>query len=151
MRKLTKMGFVIAAMASAVSGVAQANDNDHDRKACSNATLRGDYGIQLQGTRPSSPGGPIESVIGVAIRHYDGHGQFTQVDNVHGSISGTVPDRPGFGTYQVNDDCTGVVNLQPGPGILIESRVVIVDNGHEIRSATMQPPLLMVTSTELKM
>jgi hypothetical protein len=67
------------------------------------------------------------------------------VDNVKGSISGTVPDREGFGTYQVNENCTGIAQLQPGPGILLEERMVIVDDGREIRTATILPVPVMVT------
>jgi len=125
-------------------------EQERDRHGCDNRTLRGAYGIQIQGTRPSSPGGPVESVIGVVIRNYDGEGQFTQIDNVKGSISGTVPDREGFGTYQVNADCTAVAQLQPGPGILIEERLIVVDDGREIRSATMLPPPVMVTGVSRK-
>jgi hypothetical protein len=121
------------------------------RRQCSVATLRGDYGIQIQGTRPSGPGGPIESVVGVVIRTYDGNGSFEQIDNLHGSISGTVPDRPGFGTYVVNANCTGVAYLQlPGPPFAIEERLVIVDNGLELSSATMNPPPVMVTGVHHK-
>lgn len=73
-----------------------------------------------------------------------------QIDNVKGSISGTVPDREGFGACQVNADCSAVARLQPGPGILIEERLVIVDEGREIRSATMLPPPVMVTGVSRK-
>lgn len=125
---------------------ARANEPTQNRK-CSDATLRGTYGIQISGTRPSAPAGAIESVVGVVLRHYDGRGQFTQVDNVKGSISGTVPDRPGAGTYQVNEDCSGVAQTQPGPGILLEERLVIVDDGNEIRSMTSLPLPVMVTGT----
>jgi hypothetical protein len=112
---------------------------------CDNATLRGAYGIQIQGTRPSSPGGPLESVIGVVLRTYDGNGQFAQTSNMKGSISGTVPDSESVGTYQVQADCTAIAQFQPAPGILLEERLVIVDGGREIRSATMLPPPVMVT------
>lgn len=127
-------------------------DNERGRRRqCSVATLRGDYGIQIQGTRPSGPGGPIESVVGVVIRTYDGNGNFEQIDNVHGSISGTVPDRPGFGTYVVNADCTGVAYLQlPGPPFAIEERLVIVDNGLKLLGATINPQPVMVTSVQSK-
>jgi hypothetical protein len=128
----------------------QRAEHERHRHGCSNATLRGAYGIQIQGTRPAKPGGPLESVIGVVIRNYDGEGQFSQVDNVKGATSGTVPDREGFGTYQVNRDCTAVVHLEPGPGILIEERLVIVDEGREILSATMLPPPVMVTGVSRK-
>ena len=119
-------------------------------RPCSEATLRGTYGIQMQGTRPSGPGGPIESANGVVIRHYDGKGQFTQVDNVKGSISGWVPDREGFGTYEVNADCTGVTNFQPGPGISIEERFVIVNWGREVLSMVSSPPPVMITTIQEK-
>src|SRR5712691_6336332 len=99
--------------------------------------------LQISGTAPSAPGGPIESLIGVVIRHYDGQGQFTQVGNVKGSISGMVPDQPGFVTYQVNEDCSAVAQFQPAPGILIEERQVIVDDGNDIRSMASLPPLVM--------
>ena len=152
MNKLAKQAMVFAAMASAVSGVALANDNDHDRKACSDATLHGTYGIQFQGTRFAPPPiGQTEAVIGVVIRHYDGDGKVTQVDNVKGEKSGYVPDRFGSGTYHVNDDCSVVVDFQPAPGIFIQERLVIVDKGHELRGISILPPTLMVTSTQLKM
>src|SRR6476646_8305437 len=117
---------------------AQENDERGRGKECSEATVRGDYGIQIQGTRPA-PGGLIESVIGVVLRNYDGHGSFSQVSNVKGSLTGTIPDSPGVGTYEVNADCTGVVRFSPAPGVLIEERLVIVDNGREIRTAVMVP------------
>lgn len=128
-----------------------ANPGDGRGKLCSEATLKGDYGGQMQGTRPSSPGGPIETVIGVVVRHFDGKGNLTQVDNIKGSISGIVPDRPGSGTYEVDSDCSGVIRFQPAPGIFIEEYIVIVDHGHEVRSITAVPPPIMVTAVFKKM
>jgi hypothetical protein len=134
-----------------VTGGARIVIADHDApqggalgRECSVATLRGDYGVQVQGTRPA-PGGLTESVVGVVLRSYDGEGGFTQIDNVKGSVTGVVPDRPGFGTYEVNPDCTGTVRFQPGPGILLEERLVIVDSGDELRTAVMVPAAVMVT------
>jgi archaellin len=122
----------------------QENDEHGRGKACSEATVRGDYGIQIQGTRPA-PGGLIESVIGIVLRSYDGHGSFSQVSNVKGSITGTVPDSQGVGTYEVNADCTGIVRFQPAPGVVIEERLVIVDDGREIRTAVMVPTAVTIT------
>jgi hypothetical protein len=115
---------------------------------CSNNTLRGTYGGQLRGTRPVPPpqGGGTEDVIGVVIRTYDGFGNFTQIDNVKGSVTGWIPDRPGSGTYQVSPNCTAVTQFVPGPGVLIEERVVIVDSGKETYSMTATPGPLMVTA-----
>ena len=75
---------------------------------CTNNTIRGTYGIHMQGTGPVPPplGGGTQSLVGVVTRTYDGMGNFTQIDNIHGSVTGWVPNRPGSGTYQVNPDCT---------------------------------------------
>jgi len=128
----------------------QENSGRGQGKPCSEATVRGDYGIQIQGTRPA-PGGLIESVIGIVLRNYDGHGSFSQVSNVKGSLTGTVPDSQGFGTYEVNADCTGVVRFQPAPGVLLEERLVIVDNGREIRTAVMVPTAVMITGVHQRL
>lgn len=150
---MQRMGWVAATACAAavamggaqfVGAQGQGVDDQKHRRPCSEATLRGDYGGQIQGTRPA-PGGLTESVIGVILRTYDGHGNIDQVDNVKGSITGIVPDRPGFGTYEVSPNCTGIARFQPGPGILIEERLVIVDNGREIRSVTASPAPVMVT------
>ena len=139
------LGLICAATLTPVLVSAESVQPKKSRR-CSEATIAGTYGIQISGTRPSAPGGAIESIIGVVIRHYDGNGEFTQVDNVKGSISGIVPDRPGFGTYQVNADCSAVVQLQPAPGILLEERLVIVDDGNGILSMTSLPAPVMVTA-----
>jgi hypothetical protein len=74
-------------------------------------------------------------------------GNFTQTDNIHGSVTGWVPDRPGSGTYQVNANCTAATQFQPGPGApLIEERIVIVDGGNELDSITTSPLSLMVST-----
>ena len=154
---MRQMGWVFAAtcvtaMAIGRGRVVSASGQENDRgdaRTCSMATIRGDYGIQFQGTRPA-PGGLTESVIGVVHRSYDGRGNIVQVDNVKGSITGIVPDRPGFGTYEVNADCTGVARFDPGPGIHIEERLVIVRDGREIRTITAVPGPVMVTGVQLR-
>jgi hypothetical protein len=135
------------------SALGKAGDRDHSKRgrACTNETLQGTYGIQVQGTQPAGPGGPIESVVGVVVRDYDGLGQFTQVGNVKGSITGWIPDRVGGGTYDVAADCTAVVRLQPAPGILLEERLIIVDDGREVRSAVMLPAPVMATGVARRM
>jgi hypothetical protein len=117
---------------------------------CTDATIRGTYGIQMQGTQPVPPpqGGGTQTVIGVVLRTYRGDGTFSQVDNIKGSITGIVPDRPGSGTYQVNSDCSAVTLFQPGPGITIEERMVIVDHGSEIRSIVSSPVAVMVSTVQ---
>ena len=151
---MRKAGWVAtaAAMVAVVFGGArimsadgQQNDERGHRRGCSDATIRGDYGIQIQGTRPA-PGGLTESVVGVGVRTYDGRGSFSQVTNVKGSITGTVPDTQGFGTYEVNDNCAGSIRFQPAPGVLLEERFVIIDDGREIRSAVMSPTPVVISA-----
>jgi hypothetical protein len=128
-----------------VIGADGQNDERGRSKRCSQGTVRGDYGIQIQGTRPA-PGGLTEAVIGIVLRTYDGEGNFSQVSNLKGSITGTNPDSQSFGTYEVNDDCTGSIRAEPLPGVVIDERMVIVDNGREIRAAVMAPTAVVITS-----
>ena len=116
---------------------------------CSYATIRGTWGIHMQGTGPVPPplGGWIQNLVGVVTRTYDGMGNFTQIDNIHGSVTGWVPNRPGSGTYQVNPDCTFATQFVPGPGApVIEERGVIVELGKEVHTATVTPLQLMVSA-----
>jgi hypothetical protein len=148
---MVALGVLVAAQGFPI----QRTDEDHSHsgrpRGCSVATLRGAYGIQAQGTRPAAPGGPTESVIGVVLRIYDGAGQFTQVDNIKGSITGITPDRPGFGTYEVNEDCTAVADFQPGPGISLEERMVIVAGGDEVLSIVSSPTPVMMSGRQTRM
>jgi hypothetical protein len=115
---------------------------------CADGTIRGTYGIQMQGTAPVPPPvGGTQTVIGVVTRTYDGMGNFTQIDNIHGSVTGWVPNRPGSGTYQVNPDCTFATQFVPGPGApVIEERGVIIDHGKELYTATVAPMPTMVST-----
>lgn len=149
------VALVLLAGARGTGAVEQPEDGHRGGRECSVATLRGTYGLQIQGTRtapPPAPPGTIESIIGVNIRHYDGKGNFTQVGNDKGSVSGSGPvDREGFGTYQVNEDCTGSHELQiPGVPFLVTDRFVIVDRGREVRSFTVSPASVMVTGVSRK-
>lgn len=112
---------------------------------CNNSLLQGTYGIQLQGTQGVAGGG-TQTVTGVVVRTYDGAGNFTQVDNIKGSITGLVPDRPGSGTYQVNADCSASASFAPAPGILVQEKMVIVDGGREVRAIVATPADTMITA-----
>jgi hypothetical protein len=143
---------VVAVATIGIAGLAAAGPDDDGReprgraRACGLATLRGAYGIHLQGSRPSGPGGPMEVVTGVVLRVYDGRGHFTQRDNVKGSVTGIVPDRPGAGTYEVDENCTGITRFDPGNGVVIEERLVIVDDGRTVHSIVASPQPVMMTA-----
>lgn len=124
--------------------------------ACSNATLQGLYGINISGTRPAPPPvsgipnyvpGTIENVIGVDTRTFDGAGNFTQVSNDKGSLSGLAPNRVGHGTYSVNPDCSGTITLNiPGIPFPIVLDIVVVDHGKEFRGIVASPQPVMIAS-----
>ena len=147
-RRGYKMSGCLGSTVLLLTAFASAQAQSEPGKRCDDALIRGDYAIQVQGTRPA-PGGAIETVIGVVLRSFDGYGNFDQIDNIKGSITGLVPDRPGSGTYDVSADCTGVSQFRPdpsNPSLVIEEKFVIMDNGKEIRSITRTPPPLMITA-----
>lgn len=121
-------------------------------KPCNNETLKGSYGVLFSDTETADtvlpvypsfryPPGSIEQVIGIVVHTFDGNGRFTQTDTLKGSLSGTILNRPGAGTYSVNADCSGVYNIIiPFPGVPpIVVRFVIVDNGKEFRGIVFSP------------
>jgi len=56
-------------------------------------------------------------------------------------------DQPGWGTYTVNPDCSGMGRRQlQGLPFPIENRFVIVDKGDEIRIVVMSPLPIIVTA-----
>lgn len=124
---------------------------------CTNATLEGNFGFTVTGMRPSGPGGPVEVIVGTAMTHFDGNGNLTQTDNIHGSVTGVAaPNRKGSGTYSVNSDCSGTMTLANPGAPPLTLAIVVVDNGNEVRTAVLNPtatvapgatrPQVMVTS-----
>jgi hypothetical protein len=138
---------------AAFGGGNRRGDEERPDGACSAATLRGAYGLQFQGTRPVRPPFPpgTESFIGIAIRTYDGEGQFTQISNVKGSVIGVEADVESTGTYQVNEDCSGTDTSQfVAGGPVVTDRLVIVDDGREVRIAVMTPVAIVNTGVMQK-
>jgi hypothetical protein len=96
--------------------------------ACSNRTLRGDYGFTVEAQFP----GPV-ALRGVGMARFDGAGRFSQVDHV--VVNGTPPPQqwnPGSGTYNLNPDCTGTTTIsfadgRPGS----TNSIVVVREGAE--------------------
>jgi hypothetical protein len=139
---------LMATLALTIPRAVAAND-DSPGRACSNRTLRGDYGILISGIAPEGPSGKLEMTVGTALRTYDGQGNFTQIDSVHGQISGAVVDRQGSGTYEVRADCSGTATLfLTGVPFPIVSSFVIVDGGEEVKEAVMSPPPAVVSAVQ---
>ena len=141
-RSIMKMTMVPVLLAAAAASA----DDSPGWPGCTNRTLAGVYGFTVSGTAPSGPGS-VEKIIGLATTRFDGAGNFTQIDWTHGEFTGPVADRPGWGTYQLNPDCSGTMelNIQDLP-VVIQLRIVVVDGGNEIRTVVMAPPPNMITS-----
>lgn len=140
-------GILLVAIALfAFSLTAQAQDND----GCSNATLYGDYAFRISGeifipNTSTTPPTPTTAVMvyrdGVAMTHFDGKGNLSQVDFVMGN--GLTPSQQtplpnpkdidpltGFstgewGTYEVHPDCTGTATINFPPPLGMETGNVI--------------------------
>lgn len=139
----------IAAMATIAAAYAAQvvySGGSAEAGGCGNSSLSGSYGFSISGTAIDPSSGGTEEIIGVAMTQFDGRGGLTQVDNIHGALSGTVTDRSGSGTYQVNPDCSGTMTLNvPGIPFPIQLRIVVVDKGHEVRTAVMGGPNLVTS------
>jgi len=141
------------------SARAQSTDND----GCSNATLTGDYASTISG-KIFLPSGITVEREGIAMTHFDGAGNFTQVDFVLSSPNaapppGSAPVDPitGFhtqetGTYAVYADCTGTFTIHfpplttstggSIPGAIIVVKFVLSDGGRSIHTVvvSLTPP-----------
>jgi hypothetical protein len=129
------------------SGQALMAQNSPFQTICTSATLQGAYGFTINGMRPTGPGGPVEAIIGTAMTNFDGNGNLTQTDNIHGSLDGfPTPDRAGTGKYSINSDCSGTMTINSAGSPPLTLRIVVVDNGNEVRTVVVDPVTVMVTS-----
>jgi hypothetical protein len=122
---------------------AQSGDND----GCTDATLKGDYAFRITGQILPPGGAPVQRE-GVAMTHFDGHGNLTQVDFVMANgiaTSGSTDPITGFhtdetGTYEVFPACTGKAEIRfPAPpgvssGAVIDLMFVLSNHGRTIHT-----------------
>lgn len=140
------VAFAVTAITVSSLGAPVATAAYERRVNCSESLVRGTYSGQFQGTQTLADGS-VQNLIGVVVRFYDGRGGVTQVDTIKNSVTGVFPNRYGTGIYTVNDDCTFDVEFHPAPNVHILERGVIMDDGWELRSITLVPTGLFVTST----
>jgi hypothetical protein len=96
---------------------------------CSNRTLRGSYALNIDGTIIAGPNRLL--LRGVAMRQFDGRGNLSQVDftTINGAPVGT-DWRSGSGTYELNSDCTGTMEIfQSNESPTLRLRLVVADHG----------------------
>ena len=115
-------------------GEAEVTDADafHGSDAeCSDRTLRGDYAFAIDGTISTAPSPLL--LRGVAMTHFDGHGNLSQVDFVTlNGVAGGPDWRPATGTYEINPDCTGKAQIIPAGAPPLNLRLVVGDRGRQI-------------------
>src|SRR5262245_11927523 len=118
-RVSTLSGIVAAGLLLLASAAARA-DVDKGARPCSNATLKGTFGIYRTGTIDFGVGG----LAAVGIVSFDGKGNGTVLQSI--SRNGDYNfDSGGTFNYEVNADCTGRA-LSEGEEF---SRMVVVDDG----------------------
>src|SRR5262245_9614841 len=121
-RILTSVVFVMAFVSLLVLGLVsrvQAGE-------CSNASIKGTYGLSCEGTVVGT--GPI-AVVGVFTADGKGNGSEVETISFNGEISQGVPFTV---TYTVNADCTGSF-VSTGLGSVFHNTFVLDDNKQEIR------------------
>ena len=119
-------------MTSVTLAVAQAKPSEasEGHKGCSNRTIFGNYGFQIEGTI-LGPNLPLRTL---SLEHFNGAGSLTTLDHV--VVDGNPPEeewRPGTGTYTVNADCTGSASIDVAPGNPpLNFHFLVVDSGRQI-------------------
>jgi len=113
--------------------------SEGESKGCSNRSVHGDYGSSVEGVVLPAPGVSLP-LRGVVMSHYDGNGNFTQVDHI--VINGKAPAiewTPGSGTYQVNSDCTGTAHIVISTGGFVNLEFVVVNGGKQANAVVTEP------------
>ena len=130
------------ALAQVTSGTPIVSADDDGPKACSNRTLRGDYGSKFEGEILLPSPAPRLLLRGLALGHFDGRGNYREVAFV--TVNG-VPEesdwRPATGTYEVNADCTATQEIHFNDGTSLSVRLLIVDGGQQIMSNVVGNPI----------
>ena len=106
---------------------------------CRDSTLRGGYGFTITGQILAGPA--AGQVAGVAMTTFDGEGNLAQVDQVvHSGNPPAVQWRPATGTYTLNEDCTGTMQIDFTDGSpSLHLNIVVVRGGREIRTVVVNP------------
>jgi hypothetical protein len=104
---------------------------------CSNASIKGTYGLSCEGTVVGV--GPL-AVVGVFTA--DGNGNGSEVESL--SFNGVITTGATFTvTYTVNADCTGSF-VSTGLGSVFHNDFVIDDNKKEFRLIPTEPGFVAV-------
>jgi hypothetical protein len=151
--RIYKLVLPLAAGLLALDGTAFAQVADP--AVCNNRILSGDYAFTLGGTiyMPNGAGGTTLVLReGIAMTHFNGQGNLTQIDYAlgNGVAQGPVDQfrTDETGSYTVNPDCTGTaeIDFPPAPGAtagaVIKLIFVLARHGEAIHTvvAELIPP-----------
>lgn len=118
----------------------------HAGGLCSNATLRGPYGFSAHGevlglldaSNTLHPFATPAILDDVSIFTFDGRGNFARTDfgNIGGVPKGgqTAFNPNQNGTYTVNSDCTGSMQLVYSTGVVLGLEMVVADDGTLVKA-----------------
>ena len=143
---------IVCFVLAGASAMAQSDTAHSGDRQCSNRTLFGDYGFALEGLLLAAPDVTLQG-RGVTMTHFDGKGNLTQVDSLIINGSPVSDWSPVAGTYHLNANCTGTMNLLPSTGGFVNLRFVVVRRGKEIHTVVWPPfdgPDRTVTSVGIK-
>jgi len=127
--QISVAGFILASGTLAPAQVNHSNSLEVHKK-CSNQTLTGDYGIQIEGIRNDQDNATLRTLV---LSHFNGDGTLTEIDHVvyNGQPS---PEewRPTTGTYSINPDCTGSASIEVAPGLApLGYHFIVVSEGRK--------------------
>jgi hypothetical protein len=105
----------------------------HAAGQCGLQTVGGSYGTLISGSLLGLPLGGAS----VGVVNFNGAGSVTGSDV--GSLNGAVFPANFTGSYTVDADCTGTMTVIFDNGFTGTHRILIVDNGREIRSLVTLP------------
>ena len=113
------------------AGVTDADSFSTQHAGCSDHSLHGDYAFVIDGTILTAPSPLL--LRGVAMTHFDGNGNLSQVDFVTlNGVAGGSDWRPATGTYEINPDCTGKAQIIPVGAPPLNLRLVVGDRGRQL-------------------
>ena len=130
--RINNLVLPLAAGLLALDGTAFAQVADHS--FCNDRILEGDYAFSLGGTiyMPSNGGTTLVLREGIAMTHFNGQGNLTQIDYAlgNGVAQGPVDQfrTDETGSYTVNPDCTGTAELDfpPAPGATVGAVIKLI-------------------------
>ena len=131
---LVGLGVLVSGPRTRAQSTAVSENEGEDRdQACSNRTIRGDYGFAIEGDILAGPNRiPLRSV---AMTHFDGEGNLSQVEHfVFNGVPPAIEWSPSSGTYKVNPDCTGTAQILLTGFPPVNLHLVVVRHGREIHT-----------------